>query len=180
MGHKITMLGTGLIGMFYTKTLHGQRGQDRVHTVYSRSKDRARDFAAEWSIPTWTTDMAEAIADPETDTVVIGLPNNQHKEAALLAAAAGKAVLCTKPLARTADEAREMIEAIDKAGVFSGYLEDLAYTPKTLKSIESVQNGALGKVLWARSRETHPGPHSAWFWDPEIAGGGAIIDLACH
>jgi predicted dehydrogenase len=49
--HKIAMLGTGLIGMFYTKTLHGQRGRDRVHTVYSRTEERAKAFAEEWGIP---------------------------------------------------------------------------------------------------------------------------------
>jgi predicted dehydrogenase len=178
--HNITMLGTGLIGMFYTKTLHGQRGRDKVHTVYSRTGERAAAFAQEWGIPKWTTDLSAAIQDPETDVVVIGVPNDMHKDAALLAAEAGKAVLCTKPLARNAAEAKAMLDAVEAAGVFAGYLEDLVYTPKTLKSIESIQNGALGKVLWARSRETHPGPHSAWFWDPEVAGGGAIVDLACH
>ncbi|MBN1875558.1 MAG: Gfo/Idh/MocA family oxidoreductase [Anaerolineae bacterium] len=178
--HKITMLGTGLIGMFYTKTLHSHRGQDRVHVVYSRTETRARDFAATWGIPNWTTDMAAAIQDPETDVVVIGIPNNLHYEAVTMAAAAGKTVLCTKPLARTAAEARAILDIVEQAGVFHGYLEDLAYTPKNLKSLESIQNGALGKVLWARSRETHPGPHSDWFWDPEQSGGGAIVDLACH
>ena len=59
------------------------------------------------------------------------------------------------------------LEAVENAGVFAGYLEDLVYTPKTMKAIKSVQAGALGKVLWARSRETHPGPHSDWFWDKE-------------
>ncbi|MBN1640756.1 MAG: Gfo/Idh/MocA family oxidoreductase [Anaerolineae bacterium] len=178
--HRVTMLGTGLIGMFYTKALHGQRSRDSVHTVYSRTPERAQAFAAEWSIPRWTTDTAEAIRDPETDVVVIGLPNNLHKEAVELAAATGKAVLCTKPLARTAAEAKQMLDAVEAAGVFAGYLEDLVYTPKTLKSIASIRDGALGRILWARSRETHPGPHSAWFWDPEVSGGGAIVDLACH
>jgi predicted dehydrogenase len=103
-----------------------------------------------------------------------------HLEAVLLAAQAGKSILCTKPLARNADEARQMLEAVEKAGVFAGYLEDLAYTPKTLKALRSVRNGALGKVLWARSRETHPGPHSDWFWTKEISGGGAIVDMGCH
>ncbi|MCE5251439.1 Gfo/Idh/MocA family oxidoreductase [bacterium] len=177
---SITMLGTGLIGMFYTMTLHGKRRSDRVHTVYSRSPERARKFAEDWGIPRWTTDMGEAIHDPETDVVVIGLPNNLHREAALMAAEAGKAVLCTKPLACNAEEAREMLDAVEQAGVFHGYLEDLVYTPKTLKSIDSVRKGALGKVLWTRSRETHPGPHSAWFLDIGQAGGGAIIDMGCH
>ena len=178
--HKVTMLGTGLIGMFYTMTLHNQRGTDRVHSVYSRREERATAFAKEWNIPHATTDLAEAINHPETDTVVIGLPNNLHLKAVKLAAAAGKSILCTKPLGRTAEEAKAMLDIVENAGVFGGYLEDLVYPPKTLKALESVQNGALGKILWVRSRETHPGPHSDWFWDLEQAGGGAIVDMGCH
>ncbi len=178
--HKVTMLGTGLIGMFYTMTLHNQRGADRVHAVYSRREERATEFAEEWNIPNATTDLAEAVNHPETDVVVIGLPNNLHLKAVELAAAAGKAILCTKPLGRTAEEAKAMLDLVENAGVFGGYLEDLVYPPKTLKALESVQNGALGKILWVRSRETHPGPHSDWFWDLEQAGGGAIVDMGCH
>jgi predicted dehydrogenase len=174
------MLGTGLIGMFYTRTLHGLRGRDRVVNVYSRSPERAKEFAGAHGIPRWSSDLKEAILDSDSDVVVVGVPNNIHREAVLLAAQAGKAVLCTKPLGRNAREALDMLEAVEKAGVFAGYLEDLVYTPKTLKALESVRNGALGRVLWARSRETHPGPHSAWFWDPEQSGGGAIIDMGCH
>jgi predicted dehydrogenase len=111
---------------------------------------------------------------------VIGLPNHLHEECVQLAAAAGKAILCTKPLGRTADEAKRMLDIVEEAGVFGGYLEDLCYTPKTLKALKSVQSGALGQITWARSRETHPGPHSDWFWDLEQAGGGAIVDLGCH
>jgi predicted dehydrogenase len=178
--HRVTLLGTGLIGTFYTMALHGQRGRDRVHTVCALTEAEARDFAGKWNIPRWTSDMARAVRDPETDLVIVGLPNNLHKKAVLLAAEAGKPVLCTKPLARTAAETLDILEAVEKAGVFAGYLEDLVYTPKTLKSLAAVRTGALGKVLWVRSRETHPGPHSAWFWDPKIAGGGAIVDLGCH
>ena len=178
--HRITMLGTGLIGMFYTMTLHQHRGRDRVQVVYSRTKERAREFAGEWGIPRHTTDMKKAIDDPETDVVVIGLPNHLHKEAIFMAADAGKAVLCTKPLARDSVEALEILKKVEQTGVFHGYLEDLCYTPKTLKALESVQSGALGQVTWARSREAHPGPHSDWFWDPKQSGGGAIIDLGCH
>ena len=178
--HKVTMLGTGLIGMFYTMTLHNQRGADRVHIAYSRREERATAFAEEWNIPHATTDLAEAINHPETDTVVIGLPNNLHLKAVELAAEAGKGILCTKPLGRTAEEAKAMLDIVENAGVFGGYLEDLVYPPKTLKALESVQNGALGKILWVRSRETHPGPHSDWFWDLEQAGGGAIVDMGCH
>ncbi len=178
--HRITLLGTGLIGTFYTMTLNGRRASDRVHVVYSRKEERAEEFASQWGLPHATTDMAEAINHPETDTVVIGVPNHLHEEAVKLVAEAGKSVLCTKPLGRTAEEAYRMLHAVEEAGVFAGYLEDLVYTPKTLKSLAAVRDGALGQVLWVRSRETHPGPHSPWFWDPELAGGGAIIDMGCH
>ena len=103
-------------------------------------------------------------------------------EARILAelAEAGKSVLCTKPLAMSGLEALDMLEAVEKAGVFHGYLEDLVYPPKTLKALHAVRKGALGKVLWARSRETHGGPHSDWFWTKELSGGGAIVDMGCH
>lgn len=178
--HGVAMLGAGLIGTFYTATIQGQRSRDRVDIVYSQTEEKARNFAALWNIPRWTTDLQKAIRDPDIDIVVVGLPNHLHLKAVELAAAAGKAVFCTKPLARHAREALKMIEAVEKAGVFAGYLEDLVYTPKTLKSLSAVRKGALGRILWVRSRETHSGPHSAWFWDKKLAGGGAIVDLACH
>ena len=178
--HKIAMLGAGLIGRFYTMSLLGYRGKDEVSVICSRTAEGAAQFAKEFNIPRSTADMAEAIRDPQIDTVIVGLPNYLHKKAVFLAAEAGKAVLCTKPLATSGAEALEMLEAVERARVFHGYLEDLVYTPKTLKALASVQAGALGKVLWARSRETHGGPHSDWFWKKELSGGGAIVDMGCH
>jgi predicted dehydrogenase len=127
-----------------------------------------------------TTEMEEAIAHPSVDIVCISLPNNLHEIAVLLCCKHKKAVMTTKPLGRNATEARRMLEAVEDAGIFNGYLEDLVYTPKFLKAYQSVKSGALGRILWAKSRETHPGPHSDWFWDIEQAGGGCILDLGCH
>lgn len=178
--HRISLLGTGLIGDFYAMALSGRRGMDRVVVAYSRSEERSAAFAQRWDIPHHTTDLRQAVEHPDTDVVVVGLPNDLHEEAISLAAAAGKAVLCTKPLGRTAEEAKRILDIVERAGVFAGYLEDLVYTPKTLKAVDAVRRGAVGDVLWVRSRETHPGPHSAWFWDTRKAGGGAIVDLGCH
>jgi predicted dehydrogenase len=180
LGHRVTLLGSGLIGMFYVRSIRGKRGVDQVLNVYSRTPERAREFALEWDIPRWSSDLEEAVNDPETDTVVIGTPNHRHLECVELAAGAGKAILCTKPLARNGIEAKRILDIAEKAGVFSGYLEDLVYPPKTLHALRAVSNGAVGRVTWVRSRETHGGPHSAWFWDRNQAGGGAILDLGCH
>jgi predicted dehydrogenase len=178
--HAITMLGTGFIGDFYARTLKTGRTLDEVRVAYSRTRERGIAFCERWGIHESSTDLKQAIEHPETDVIVVGLPNHLHEEAVTLAAEAGKAVLCTKPLARNADEANRILQAVERAGVFAGYLEDLCYSPKTLTSLAAVRAGAIGDVTWVRSRETHPGPHSAWFWDGRLTGGGAIVDLGCH
>ncbi len=177
---RLSMLGSGLIANFYAQALLGGRSRDTIAVVQSRSQSRADAFAQQWNVPRTTTDMQAAIEDSETDLVVVALPNHLHEQAVIAAARAGKGVLCTKPLGRNAEEAWRMLEAVESAGVFHGYLEDLVYTPKTLKALASVEQGALGRILWVRSRETHPGPHSPWFWDRQLSGGGAIVDMGCH
>ncbi|WP_316814405.1 Gfo/Idh/MocA family oxidoreductase [Pedobacter heparinus] len=177
---KIAMLGAGFIGQFYADALHGQRGRDRISVVYSRTEETAVNFAKKYDVAHWTTSMEEAIHHEETEIVIISLPNNLHEAAVLACAKAGKGVLCTKPLGRNAQEAKRMLDAVEKAGIFHGYLEDLCYTPKFLKANHSVHQGSLGRILWVRSREAHNGPHSDWFWNKDKSGGGAILDLGCH
>jgi predicted dehydrogenase len=177
---KISMLGSGFIGRFYADSLQGYRSKDKIVSVFSRREESAKKFADDYKVDHWTTNMEESIARPDVDVVCISLPNNKHEEAVMLCCKHKKAVITTKPLGRNAAEAKRMLEAVEKAGIFNGYLEDLVYTPKFLKAYESVKNGALGRILWAKSRETHPGPHSDWFWDIEQAGGGCILDLGCH
>lgn len=177
---KIAMLGTGFIGRFYADSLQGYRSRDKIVTVYSRREESARKFANDYHVPFSTTNLEEAIARPEVEIVCISLPNNLHEAAVMLCCKHKKAVMTTKPLGRNAQEGLRMLKAVEEAGIFNGYLEDLVYTPKFIKAQESVAKGSLGRVLWAKSRETHPGPHSEWFWDMEQAGGGCILDLGCH
>lgn len=177
---KLAMLGSGFIGRFYADSIQGYRNRDKIVSIYSRREESAKKFADDYKVSHWTTNMEEAIAHPDVNMVCIGLPNNLHEEAVMLCCKHKKAVITTKPLGRNAEEAKRMLQAVEAAGIFNGYLEDLVYTPKFLKAFESVKNGALGRILWAKSRETHPGPHSDWFWDLEQAGGGCILDLGCH
>jgi Predicted dehydrogenases and related proteins len=177
---KIAMLGSGFIGRFYADSLQGYRSRDKIVSIYSRREESARKFAQDYNVGHWTINMEESIAHPDVEVVCISLPNNLHEEAVMLCCKHKKAVMTTKPLGRNGEEAKRMLEAVEKAGIFNGYLEDLVYTPKFIKAMQSVQNGALGRILWAKSRETHPGPHSEWFWDIEQAGGGCMLDLGCH
>jgi predicted dehydrogenase len=177
---NIAMLGSGFIGRFYADSIQGYRNKDKIVSIYSRKEESAKKFAADYNVAFATTVLEDAINRPEVEVVCISLPNNLHEEAVMLCCKHKKAVMTTKPLGRNAEEAKRMLEAVEKAGIFNGYLEDLVYTPKFIKAHESVKNGALGRILWAKSRETHPGPHSDWFWDIEQAGGGCILDLGCH
>jgi predicted dehydrogenase len=177
---RIAMLGSGFIGRFYADSIHGQRSKDKIVSIYARSEENAKKFAEDYGCYHRTTSMEEAIAHPDVDMVCIALPNYVHEEAVMLCCKHKKAVITTKPLGRNGAEALRMLKAVEAAGIFNGYLEDLVYTPKFLKSLQSVQSGALGRILWAKSRETHPGPHSDWFWNIELAGGGCILDLGCH
>ena len=177
---NIAMLGSGFIGRFYADSIQGYRNRDKIVSICSRKEESARKFAKDYDVLHATTNMEESISRPDVDVVCISLPNHLHEEAVMLCCKHKKAVLCTKPLGRNATESKRMLEAVEKAGIFNGYLEDLVYTPKHLKAHETVKGGALGRILWVKSRETHPGPHSDWFWDLELAGGGAIIDLGCH
>ena len=119
---KVAMLGAGFIGDFYTFAIHGQRNRDSVRIIYSRDEVSGKAFALKHVIPRWTTSMKEAVEDPEVDVVIIGLPNNLHFEAVALAAEAGKAVFCTKPLGRNADEAKSMLDIVENAGITHGYM----------------------------------------------------------
>ena len=177
---RIAMLGSGFIGRFYAESLQGQRSKDKIVSIYSRREESAKKFARDYTCEHYTIDMEESIAHPSVDVVCIALPNNLHEAAVMLCCKHKKAVITTKPLGRNAEEAKRMLLAVEKAGIFNGYLEDLVYTPKFLKAHQNVQQGALGRILWSKSRETHPGPHSDWFWDIEQAGGGCILDLGCH
>jgi predicted dehydrogenase len=177
---KLAILGSGFIARFYADSLLAQRRKDVITMVYSRTEGNAKKFADDYKVPHYSTSIKECAEHKEVDAVIIALSNDMHLEAVLACAAAGKHVLCTKPLGRNAKEALQMLQAVDKAKVTGGYLEDLCYTPKFIKSLASIKSGSIGEVIWTKSRETHPGPHSDWFWDKEKSGGGAMIDLGCH
>ena len=126
--------------------------------------------------------MRAAIDHPETDVVVVApaqLPARGGGRRR--SAAAGKAVLCTKPLGRTADEARRMLEAVETAGVFARLPRGPRATrPRRSRRSRRSQDGAIGEVTGSARARPIPGRTAAWFWDGRLTGGGAIIDLGCH
>jgi len=154
-----------------------------VVAVGGRKKEVAEEFANTWGIKKIYSgeDFVEKLcADPEVEVADIGLPNFLHKKAAVLATENGKHVICEKPLALSANEAKAMLDVVEKGGVIHCYAENQVFVPHITRAKEMIKKGAIGDVFWVRSREAHFGPHSAWFWNPELAGGGVLMDMGCH
>ncbi len=176
---NIGLLGSGFVADFYMDGLRDVPGA-KVVANYSRSEKRAQEFGQRHNIPRQYTTMDALCADPEVQLVVIGLPNHLHLDAARVAAAAKKAMVCTKPLARNGSEAAEMVRLAKSAGVMHGYAETEVFSPDVMRAHAMIQSGAVGDLLTIRAREAHSGPHAPHFWNAEVAGGGALLDMGCH
>jgi len=180
VGVGVGLIGSGFIASTYADALQDVRDAE-ITANYSRDPNRAAAFAAEWGpIPSQYDDIAALCADPAVDLVVISLPNEVHLEATRIAAAAGKGIVCTKPLARTGAEAAQMLAIAADAGVWHGYAESSVFSPNVAKAYQMVEAGAIGDLLTMRAREAHSGPHAPHFWDAGPAGGGALLDMGCH
>jgi predicted dehydrogenase len=112
--------------------------------------------------------------------VDICLPNFLHADACIKAAKAGKHIIIEKPLAVTLEEADAMIDACKKANVKLMYAEELCFAPKYERVRHLVKEGAVGEVYMLKQSEKHSGPHTDWFYDINLAGGGVLMDMGCH
>jgi predicted dehydrogenase len=180
---KIGILGYGFVHSVYHMPCYGEIPAGNVVAVGGRRKGVAEHFASKWGIKKIYSgeDFIEKLcSDREIEVVDIGLPNFLHKKAAVLTVENGKHVICEKPLARNVDEAKAMLDAARKAGVIHCYAENQIFMPHVTRAKEIIDQGAIGNIFWVRSREAHFGPHSAWFRDPNLAGGGVLMDMGCH
>ena len=130
-------------------------------------------------------DWREVVALEDLDAVDICSPNVFHAEQSIAAAKAGKHVLVEKPIAASLDDADAMIAAANEAGVVLQVAHNLRYVPSVVAAQEVVRGGRLGNVVGLRAGFGHSGPRawapdSTWFFDRDLSGGGALIDLGIH
>lgn len=174
----------GIIGSQFVSTIHAEAlktvAQAELLAVASPTEGHAAKFAQEHGIAHYFTDYHKLLDMNELDMVVIGAPNDLHSQITVDAAAAGKHVVCEKPLCLNLADADRMIEACAKAGVKLMYAEELCFAPKYVRLKQLLDEGALGTPTLLKHAEKHDGPHAAHFWDVERAGGGATMDLGCH
>ncbi|MEM3655568.1 MAG: Gfo/Idh/MocA family oxidoreductase [Thermoprotei archaeon] len=177
---RIGLLGSGFVADFHMQAYSEIEGA-KVVVVGSRSG--ADVFARRWGVPKVCLGegfIEKVCADPEVDVVDVCLPNFLHAGAAEVCADYHKNIIMEKPLARNLKEAAEILGVVNRAGVLHAYAENQVYVPQILRAAQLIRGGALGRVFHVRAREAHFGPHSEWFWDKELAGGGALLDMGCH
>jgi predicted dehydrogenase len=152
-----------------------------VTAVAARDPERARGYAAEHGVPFVSDDYEALVQRDDIDLVYNALPPAGHKRWTIAALEAGKHVLCEKPFARNASEAREMVAAADDAG--RTLLEAFHYRFHNVvrASVALVREGALGEVRSAEACFDAPIPRSPGElrWSAEQSG-GALMDLGCY
>lgn len=177
---RIALLGTGWIMDFHARAALEHPGAELVAAANWRQPSLDR-LAGRYGIARTTTDWRALAADPEVDAAVIGTPNALHAEQAVAFLEAGKHVLVEKPMASTLAEADAMVAAARHAGGWLMVAHCWRFHPDVRALRARVEAGELGEIVKTRSYGVHArwGP-SGWFTDPELAGGGALLDMGVH
>jgi predicted dehydrogenase len=164
------------------KVIPGLRRSARgeVLGIASREAGRAAETAERLGIPRWYGTYEALLADPEIDAVYVPLPNHLHAEWTIAAARAGKHVLCEKPLALTAAEAGEMVDACRDAGVL--LMEAFMYRqhPSWVAVRELLAAGRIGRLVAVDSWFSYFNDDPANIRNIPAAGGGALYDIGCY
>lgn len=184
---KRSNTGWGLIGAstiareHMVQAIRAQKGHD-VQAVFSSSMDRAKSFASDCKIPAAYDSLEAMLEDPKVHAVYISTTNELHCGQVLAAAAAGKHVLCEKPLALTTEHAVSMLQACRDAGVVMATNHHLRNAATHRKIRDLIAEGAIGKPLFARVFHAVylPSHLQGWRLDKSQTGGGVILDITVH
>lgn len=190
----IGFIGSGFVTRFHLQAWVGVRDAD-VLGVYSPHPEHAAaaaGLARELRVGSARAfnSIEEMVAAPEIDCLWLCGPNHlrlQNMQSICDALQSGKGkligVACEKPLARNVAEARRMVEMVEQSGLLHGYLEDQMFAPSVTRGKQILWGRAAaltGRPYLARAAEEHSGPHSPWFWQGELQGGGVLNDMMCH
>src|SRR3954449_5935825 len=192
---NIGMIGYGFMGRAhsnaYAKVSHFFDLEYRpvLKAVCARDAAKAKAFADTWGYESVETDWKKLLARKDIDAVDICTPNNLHKEIAIAAAEAGKAILCEKPLAMNSAEGEEMCRAVEKAKVPNIVWYNYRRVPAVTFAKQIIESGKLGKIFhyranflqdWTISADLPQGGAGLWRLDAAAAGSGVTGDLLAH
>lgn len=192
---NIGMIGYGFMGRAHTnaycKVNHFFPLEYRpvLKAACARDEKNVKAFAANWGYESIETDWRKLIARKDIDAVDICVPNNLHKEIALAAAAAGKMILCEKPLSMNTADGEIMCQAVEKAKVPNMVWYNYRRVPAVTLAKKLIDDGKLGKIFhyravflqdWTISSDLPQGGTALWRLDAAAAGSGVTGDLLAH
>ena len=177
---KIGIVGCGLIG--HRRALVAHQAGDELCLVADLNQEAAAKTASIQQTE-WTQDWQAVTGYPEIDAVVVATVNKSLLPIARAALQSGKHVLCEKPLGRNAWEAKEMVETAQKANRVLKVGFNHRHHPALWRAQEMAQSGKIGPLMSIRAAYGHggrPGYDQEWRGDPELAGGGELLDQGVH
>ena len=177
---RIGLIGCGGIGVLRAQAL-AKNAAFRLTSVTDVDAQRATAFAAQY-IAVAEKDWATMLRRPDVDAVIISTPPDSHAEIAIAALQAGKHVLCEKPLARTPEECRKMLDAAKSSGRTLATGFNYRFYPSVMKAREFFDSGAVGDLDHIRAYTGYSASahHQAWLHDAAIMGGGTLRDNGIH
>jgi predicted dehydrogenase len=189
----VALVGAGFINSVHAKAWLSVRDAEIV-AICSPTAENANKLAAACrdlgvGKPKIYSDIRETANDQHVDAVWLSSPNYVRlstiraiTEEVREDRSNVRAIACEKPLAASVLDAKEMLRLVESAGILHGYLENQVFAPSLTRGKEIVWKFArhAGRPYLARAAEEHGGPHSAWFWVPQMSGGGVVLDMMCH
>jgi predicted dehydrogenase len=192
---RIGLIGYGFMGRAHSNAYRKVNNffdleyRPVLKAICARDESNARVFAEKWGYESVETDWRKLIGRKDINAVDICTPNNLHKEIAIAAAQAGKAILCEKPLAINAAEGTEMVAAVENNGVPNMVWYNYRRVPAVTFAKQLVDSGKLGRIFhyranflqdWTISADLPQGGHGLWRLDVAAAGSGVTGDLLAH
>lgn len=192
---NVGMVGYGFMGRAHSNAF-SQVGhffdlpyQPVLKAACARNADNLKKFADQWGYESTENDWRKLIERKDIDLIDIAASNDMHLEIATAAAAAGKMVMCEKPLGRNAAESRKMVDAVEKSKVPNMVWYNYRRVPAVTLAKQIIDEGRLGKIFhyrakflqdWTISADLPQGGQGLWRLDVNVAGSGVTGDLLAH
>jgi len=194
---RIPEIGVGVLGYAFMGKAHTNAYKKmpyifwpppaipKLVAICGRSEEKVSEAARRYGYAKYYTDWRKLVRDPEVQLLDNGAPNNLHEEPCVEAAENGKHILCEKPLARTAREAKRMLEAVKKARVKAMVGFNYRFVPAIRVARKLIEEGAIGRIYHFHAKYLQewimdPNFPLVWRLDKKIAGSGALGDLGAH
>jgi predicted dehydrogenase len=189
-------LNVGMIGYKFMGRAHSNawlkvdkffdlKARPVIKIICGRDRNGVANACARWGWDKFVTDWRDVVDDPAIDIVDINTPNDTHAEIAIAAAKAGKAILCEKPLALDVKQAKQMCDAVKKAGVVNMLCHNYRRIPAIVLAKKMIDAGDLGKIYHYRARYAQdwivdPNFPLVWRLQSKISGSGTHGDICAH